>query len=154
MSYFFGCCTISVWNFMLCEPYEISCDSLMSFLNEIALCRRFTYEMSYFSSEMSYFEWRLRDFLMRCHAFEPEWYLLMRVHALCCIICLWEFLMRCRAFLKVHINLVLRDCLIWDVLLGEPYELLVDVIFWRGLFRLLFLRVDCECNRASFLGVR
>jgi hypothetical protein len=30
----------------------------------------------------------------------------------------------------------------------------VDVIFRSGFFRLLFLRVDCECNRPSFLGVR
>ncbi len=34
----------------------------------------------------------LRDFLMRCHAFEPGWDLLRRVHALCCTICLWDVL--------------------------------------------------------------
>jgi hypothetical protein len=43
---------------------------------------------------------------------------------------------------------------LWDVMFCEPYELFVDVIFRRGFFRLLFLRVGCECIRPSFLGGR
>ncbi len=34
-----------------------------------------------------------------------------------------------------------NDCLLW-----------VITVFWSGFFHLLFLRVDCECNRPSFLA--
>ncbi len=104
-------------------PYETSCFVSHTRFHGITLCRKFSHEIYSFCLH-TFFWWgflmrrvhafcymicwwerhafeSLRDFLMRCHAFELEWDLLRRVHAVCCIIWLWDFLpMRFHAFLR------------------------------------------------------
>ncbi len=98
-----------------------------------------------------------REFLMRCHALSPNEFpyesscsllhnLLVRPPIeIWCLFKVHNYLVRCHAFW------LLRDILM-NVMRCEPYQLFVDVIFWWGLVGLLFLRVDCECNRPSFLN--
>ena len=76
------------------------------------------------------------------------WDFLMRVHAFCFIMGLWDFMLLSR-----------YEISLWDFMLichcdSRRFSRGFGLVEWcnRGFFHLLFLRVDCECNRPSFLA--
>ena len=84
------------------------------------------------------------------------------ISCFCCIFSLWDFLMRVHAFCFImglwdFVFLSRYEISLWDFMLichcdSRRFSRGFGLVEWcnRGFFHLLFLRVDCECNRPSF----
>ena len=86
------------------------------------------------------------------------------ISCFCCIFSLWDFLMRVHAFCFImglwdFVFLSRYEISLWDFMLichcdSRRFSRGFGLVEWcnRGFFRPVFLRVDCECNRPSFLA--